>query len=162
MSNQTTKQQEFEFLLKQNKGLIYCIIQKYCRDYTIADDLFQDVAAAAWNGYNSFSGTVKFGSWVGKIARNITISWLRSFHYKMKKVSCDNLLYSIYEPYDASEEKVLPTSVIDSLTTNEKRTLDFVLSGLSYKEISEATGESTNRIAVRMHRIKKLLAKKVS
>lgn len=134
------------------KGLIISIINKYCKDESYYEDLFQDIACRAWASFHTVEGN-NLKQWFGRVARNTAIDRLRRL--KTQPVFINNIIYEIiYEPY--IEQKI---PVVDSLSSIEQKTLFLYIEGLSYKEISEITHEPTKRIAVRMYRIKQQLHK---
>lgn len=148
---------EFVTLVQNNRRLIYHIINRYPIEDNYKDDLFQDIICRAWSSFNAFRGESQFNTWIGRIARNVTIDHLRRLKTKIHSISHNNFFFEIEDtPY---EEQPFP--VLDILSPIEKRTLEMRINGLSYAEISKITGEPANRITVRMHRIKNLLAKSV-
>jgi RNA polymerase sigma factor (sigma-70 family) len=147
---------DFVTQIENNRRIIYHIIYKYCSDESYADDLFQDILCRAWPSYPSFRGESSFKQWIARIARNTAIDRLRRI--KLNTVLTANCFYEIIdEPYT---EKQLPT--MGSLSHIERTTLDMVLNGLSYAEISNKMNEPENRIRVRMHRIKQRLSKQIN
>lgn len=155
-------QQHFTVQFQQNRQLVYAVISRYFKDRTQYEDLYQEVAAQAWQGYDAFRGESKFSTWLYNVARNTTISAVRRLKSKVQTIPFSNCLFE-FDLSDNSEVYEEPPSlpVIDSFTQVETRTLNYILDGLSYKEISAITGESPNRIAVRMHRIKKVLSREL-
>lgn len=153
-------QKEFSLLLADNRALVYGVIGAYCRDESAKDDLYQDVCVKAWEGFKSFSGRVKFGSWIGKIARNTAIDRLRRLS-TFKPILVDNFLWEIADTEYVEESPGLSLSIIESLSPAERRTVTMRMEGKTFAEISEITGEPINRLLVRMHRIKKILYNKV-
>lgn len=154
---QSEQQIQFVALIREHRSLIYIIVNQYCKDVNYRDDLYQDILTRAWKGFQSFRWECSFKTWICKIARYTAIDRLRRIKDNMVSVAQNNIFYGIIdEPY---EEKELP--VINTLSVIEKRTLEMVLNGLSYADISHKTGEPINRITVRMHRIKQRLSKKI-
>ena len=150
-------QNQFVALVQANRGLIYHIINYYCRDENYRDDLYQDIMLSAYKSYGNFKGESKFNTWIGRIARNVAITRLRRLKTQIKIVAHNNVFYEIEDIVYA--EKKFP--VIDKLTDIEKRTLCLRMEGLTFAEISQKTGEPIGRLLVRMHRIKNELAEAV-
>lgn len=153
-------QSEVQFieLFQQKRNLIYYILNYYCKDERYKEDLYQDVALNAWKSYSNFKGNCTFDTWIARIARNVAISHIRSFYVKrIKPIANHNIFYDI-EDIQYTERQM---PAFDRLTPTERKTLDMRINGLSYAEISNITGESINRITVRMHRIKNMLAKSI-
>lgn len=156
--HQTQEQIRFSTLLQQNKGVVYSVINAYCRDKSAKDDLYQDISKKAWEAFNAFSGASKFGSWIGKIARNTAIDRLRR-QKNFKTILCSNILWEIADTEYEEEPVGLPLSIMDTFSEAERRTIQMRMDGMTFAQISEATGEPINRLLVRMHRIKNLLSK---
>jgi DNA-directed RNA polymerase specialized sigma24 family protein len=148
---------EAEFItgINEHRRLIYKLINQYCKDENYKDDLFQDIICRAWTSFHTFRKECQFRQWIARIARNTAIDRLRRI--KGTTLLVNNFLFDIVdEPYT---EMRLPVS--NTLSSIEKKTLDLYISGLTYTEISDITGDPPNRIAVRMHRIKKQLSKSI-
>jgi len=156
----TEKHFQFATLLQQHTGIVYSTISKYGHEGISHEDLFQEVALRAWQAYDRFRGDAKFSTWLAYITRNTCVDAWRRLKTTVQTVAFSNCLFEV-DLADNTEEYQEPVSLptIDSFTTIEKTTLNYILEGLSYKQISALTGEPTNRIAVRMHRIKKEFAK---
>lgn len=149
------KQTDFMLLADSHRSLIFSIIHKYCKDENYFDDLHHDILLRAWDAYIKTTSIQSFKSWICRIAINTSIDRLRRLKQNIINIANDNYFYCIPdEPY---KEERLP--IIDTLSKTERSTLDMVLAGMSYKEISAKTGEPINRITVRMHRIKERLSK---
>lgn len=157
MSNKQ-KQDEFCFWVTDSREIIFSIIHKYCDDKGYVDDLFQDVMLRAWSSYDSFKGLSSFRKWICRVTKYTVFDHFRRFKTKIETVSDDNVFYSLVdEPYSE-----LQIPVLESLSEIEKTTLNMVLEGMSYREISELIEEPENRIRVRMHRIKNRLSKQIN
>ena len=157
---QTDQQKLFAELLTKNRPLVFSIINKYCYDESLKDDIFQEVSLGAWKAFNSFRGESRFSTWLGRIARNVSVNRLRRLP---KEILIDNFLWCLTPdiPYEGEDEPAINMSIIDTFSEAEKRTLQYRMDGLTFREISELTGEPMNRLIIRMHRIKKLLTEGV-
>lgn len=156
--HQTQEQIRFSTLLQQNRGVVYGVINAYCRDESAKDDLYQDISRRAWEAFKTFSGASKFSSWIGKIARNTAIDRLRR-QKSFKTILCSNILWEIPDTEYQKDDAGLPLSVMSTFSEAEQRTLQMRMEGMTFAEISNATGEPVSRLLVRMHRLKNLLSK---
>lgn len=155
---QTPEQIQFGKLLQESRLVVYSVICAYCRDEGAKDDLYQEVAAKAWEAFKAFSGASKFSSWIGKIARNTAIDRLRR-QKNFKTILCSNILWEIADMEYEEEPVGLPLSIMDTFSEAERRTIQMRMDGMTFAQISEATGEPINRLLIRMHRIKNLLSR---
>ena len=157
----TEKTAIFTLLLKENKKVIFKILNQYLSTQDYHDDLFQDIALKAWVAFDNFQHKSKFSTWIGKITQYTIIDKLRSMRVTANRIAKYNIFYEITycEIWEEYTEPSLP--VIDSLSEAEKRTLQCRIDGLTFVQISELTGEPINRLMIRMHRIKDKLRKAV-
>jgi RNA polymerase sigma factor (sigma-70 family) len=158
---QTHTQLQFASLITEHKGAVYQAIKKYCNDEYAEDDLFQEIAIKAWQTFHTFEGRSKFSTWLWGIARNTAVDRFRRL-YPFKTVLLDNIFYQLSDStYEETEPGFNASSIMDRLTATEKLTLQMRIDGLSYTQIAEQTGEPENRIRVRMHRLKSILAESI-
>jgi RNA polymerase sigma factor (sigma-70 family) len=73
----TGDRQAFEALVKRHFGTVYAIALARLRDPEMAEDLAQDVFLRVFLHIGQFDPRHHFGAWVGRIARNLAIDWLR-------------------------------------------------------------------------------------
>jgi RNA polymerase sigma-70 factor (ECF subfamily) len=153
---QTPDQVAFTNLFLKHKAWVCAIIRNTGASPDDWDDMYQEIALRAWKGFANFRYECTFKSWLGRVAKYTLIDRFRRLKDNIIHLSHFNIFFDIVdEPY---AEHRLP--VIESLSEVERRTLDFILQGLSYREISEQLGEPENRIRVRMHRLKGRLNKR--
>jgi DNA-directed RNA polymerase specialized sigma24 family protein len=152
---------EFTDNLSGTKFLIINIINKYCSRFPehIKKDLFQDIVLGAWKSYTNFRGECKFSSWMGVIATRACIDHLRRTKTAIKTIALDNLFYELVSDLPYYEPSL---SVLDTLSNTERKTINLYIEGKSYKEISAITGESENKLRVRVCRIKEVLKRRVA
>lgn len=168
-------QEAFEILLERYKLPLYSYIIKMISDRAEAEDLFQEVFIKVIKGLPCYQSRDKFKSWIFKIARNMTIDYLRKNKNKKtcsidekiqveksKDFTIKDLLPSKdYGPEKILEKKELKENLIKSLeelTTEQKEV--FLLRhdlGFSFKEITELLNCPLNTALGRMHQaIKKI------
>lgn len=152
-----------EVLIGRYKKKVYNYILITVKNPTVASDLFQDtfmkVIASLKNGAYKDNG--KFGSWVIRIAHNITID-----HFRLEKNR--NLYSKTDDKIDIFNQVSLCDSTIEdhivgSQIENDIRNIieflpeeqkEIILlrhyGGMSFKEIAEQTGVSINTALGRM------------
>ena len=138
----------------------------YEADAELCRDLVQEVHAALWRSYGYFEGQCSERSWVYRIAHNVAVSHLIA-RRRLKRESLSGLdeIEMIPAGDDLEEEagsrriveRLLAT--IHRLTPTDRQVMLLYLEDLSAAEIGEVTGMSAGAVAVRIHRIKALLAK---
>lgn len=158
MQPQTQEQLQFASLLQDSRRIVYSAIRPYCWDKATQDELFQEISIRAWEAFKSFSGASKFSTWIHGIARHAAIDRVRRAK-SSKTILYDNIFWEIADTEYKEESGGLSLSVMDTFTEPEKRVLQMRMDGMSYTEMSDATGEPESRLRVRMHRIKHVLLK---
>ncbi|MDE5561897.1 MAG: RNA polymerase sigma factor [Bacteroidaceae bacterium] len=68
------EEQEFSRLVGNYKSTIYTVCYMFSKNNDEVQDLFQDVLANLWNGYESFRQDSKTNTWVWRVAMNTCIS----------------------------------------------------------------------------------------
>ena len=128
-------------------------------------DLVQDIHAALWRSYAYFEGQCSERSWVYRIAHNVAVSHLIA--RRRLRVSALVGLEDITDlaaPDDPEDEagraqlvaRLLAT--IHKLAPADRQVMLLYLEDLTAAEIGEVTGLSGGAVAVRIHRLKSLLA----
>lgn len=156
----------FTKVLENHKEQIY----KVCWGFTTehVDDLFQETILNVWKGIESYESKASLNSWVYRVAFNTCLLWKRKAKRSVQLDFTDDKL----EPSENTasiEAKLINTEriqilmrAIRSLDKLDRSIALLLLEDLSYKEIAEITGTSTNNIGVKIHRIKEKLKKILS
>lgn len=158
--------EEFLKLIAEHKLIIYKICNSYCKIAGDRDDLAQEITYQLWRSYNHFNGSVKFSTWMYRVALNVAITFYR-------KTQKSGAIIIPGEPDTEIEDKKEDTAVleknIDLLQQfiNELKQLDKALMILyleekSYQEIAEILGITETNVATRISRIKDKLKLKFS
>ncbi|MBL7138172.1 MAG: sigma-70 family RNA polymerase sigma factor [Bacteroidales bacterium] len=137
------------FLIEKYKNLIWHMVVRMVDQTEDAEDLCQEIFLRVFRDIGKFRGESKLSTWIGAIAYNMSISYLRR-KGKNIMVSVDDYLpeasqkpavESADEAIDKSSMKKIVHRVIDSLPVQYRTVITlFYLEELSYKEIEEITG----------------------
>jgi RNA polymerase sigma-70 factor (ECF subfamily) len=138
----------------------------YEADAELRRDLVQEIHAALWRSYSYFEGQCSERSWVYRIAHNVAVSHLIA-RQRLKRESLAGLdeVEMLPDGGDLEHEmagrriveRLLVT--IHRLAPADRQVMLLYLEDLSAAEIGDVTGMSAGAVAVRIHRIKALLAK---
>ena len=157
---------DFLKLLDEHKLIIYKICNAYCKNASNRDDLVQEISYQLWRSYNNFNGSVKFSTWMYRVALNVAISFYRSTKRIENIITLEE---PVTEPADAFEniterEKDIATlqQFIGELKELDKALMILYLEEKSYNEISEILGITETNVATRISRIKDKLKQKFS
>ncbi len=153
----------FGELIKGYKKQLFTYLVRLSGNSTMAEDLFQDTLIKAWKGLPAYKEQNKFSSWLFSIAHNIAIDAHRKNKVKEKIYSENNIEVSLVHTNHLAEleDRELKEMIIESLELlPEKQRNVFLLrqhSGMSFKEIAEATGQNLNTVLSHMnYAVKKL------
>jgi RNA polymerase sigma-70 factor, ECF subfamily len=149
---------QFTNELIKSRPVVYSILNKFGFVEDKRADIYQDICIGAWKAYPQFRGEASFSTWIARIAKYQCITMLRKANTAIKTVAIDNMLYQISNDDTYWEPDM---SILDTLSPTERRTIDLYIEGKSYKEIEAITGESGNKLRVRVSRIKEVLRKRV-
>ena len=130
-------------------------------------DLVQEIHAALWRSFAYFEGQCSERSWVYRVAHNVAVSHLIA-RRRIRAESYAGLdeVEALSDGADleaeTGERRVVERllATIHRLPPADRQVMLLYLEDLSAAEIGEVTGLSANAVAVRIHRIKALLARK--
>jgi RNA polymerase sigma-70 factor (ECF subfamily) len=160
----------FEALVEKHKHRVYALALRMTNSDADAAEVAQEAFLAAFRNLKEFRGDAPFGSWLHRIAANLSLMRLRQ-----RKAAAETLESTLEAEPTFNERGSLLDSVADwrdaeneALDAELRRAIEsataslgdeyrqvFVLrdlEGLSYEEISALTGDSVGAIKSRLHR----------
>ncbi|MES2731150.1 MAG: sigma-70 family RNA polymerase sigma factor [Bacteroidota bacterium] len=156
-------QQEITHIIHQHKGKIYRTCLGFAGNPEDAKDIFQEVCIHLWVGIATFKGQAQLSTWIYRITVNTCLLFIRKNRSKLE-VSLETISEPATENTHADESMDtklhLLRAFIQELPEQDRLLIILSLEGLSYSQISEVTGLSSNHIGVKVNRIKKILTKK--
>ena len=151
-------------VLDSHKGIIYKIVNSYCKDKDDRQDLVQEIIVQLWSSFHKFDERYKFSTWIYRIALNTSISFYRKNKVRQEEtVEFPSIIEHKMEVEDTSsqsQELALLNTFIQELREIDKGLIIMYLDGLSSKEIAEVMGISPTNVTTKIGRIKDLLKKK--
>jgi RNA polymerase sigma-70 factor (ECF subfamily) len=157
----STYREDFIQILEIHKGILYKIINSYCRPIADRKDLEQEIVIALWKSLPNYNQAFQLSTFIYKIALNVAISFYRN-DSKIKKTitTVDEWIFLVPE-LDESEHLKNQTTLlyqfINQLDEFDKATIILYLEEKSYREIAEIIGISESNVGTRISRIKKKL-----
>ncbi len=157
---QSDLQAQYMSLVKDNAGIIYKVIRLYIDDSEDQKDLYQEIVLQAWHSFTRFDGRSKFSTWLYKVSLNTVLTFRR----KNNRLPTENLdkAYGFALPGDKSDDTEMLMMAIKSLGETDRAIMSLHLDGYENEEIAEITGLTKNHVAVKLHRIKQQLTKKLN
>lgn len=152
-------ERQFTKIVRENKSTIYTVCYMFSKDKDEVDDLFQQTMINLWNGFESFRGDSKIGTWIWRVALNTCLSSERKKKSAGTKVplSVDIDLYSDTDA-DSLQVQALRKR-IGKLGLVDRSIVLMWLENMSYDEIGAILGISANNVGVKLLRIKEQLKK---
>jgi RNA polymerase sigma factor (sigma-70 family) len=153
-------EQEFTELIDQHRGIIFKVIRLYVNHEEDERDLFQEILFQAWRSYPNFKGQSKFSTWLYRVGLNTVLTFRRRPKLVVPHEDLSVLKVSIDERVHPEETEALYIAIRD-LNELDRMIVTLHLDGYENEEISEISGLTKNNVAVKLHRIKETLTKKM-
>jgi RNA polymerase sigma-70 factor (ECF subfamily) len=157
---------EFLRLVEEHKLIIYKICNAYCKNLHNRDDLVQEITYQLWKSFNHFNGTVKFSTWMYRVALNVAITFYRktkTADHFIKLAEADTEMEDRKEDDTEREKNItILQQFINELKELDKALMILYLEEKTYREIAEILGITETNVATRISRIKDKLKQKFS
>jgi len=140
------------------KTPVYNLCLRLTRDVLDAEDLTQEVFLRVYRKLSSFRSEAAFGSWLYRVATNVTLMHLRKRH--LKEIPLDELELQTLECASRSGirdrwDPIERTALLRALCglSKNRRTLILLhdLKGLSHKEVAQSLGVTASTSKSRLH-----------
>lgn len=149
----------FEYLYKVYWEKVFRLCMGYFNDYSLAQDLAQDVFLRVWQYLPTFKGESSVGTWIFRIATNVCLRQ-RERQDRISQTEVPPDLFT-NEPSDNSLQVQALYKAIAELPEIDRLIISLYLEELNQSEIAKITGISEVNVRVKIHRIKSVLAKKI-
>lgn len=133
------------------------------RDADRARDLEQDIHLELWRSFTGFQGDCALGTWVYRVAHNVAAAHAARSARGAKLVDLEEaatLIAADNPERNVDRERTLDRlrALIQQLKPADRTVMLLWLEGLDAAAIGDVSGLSTGHVAVKVHRIKTLLA----
>lgn len=153
--------QEIKHIIEVHQDKIYKTCLGFTGNSEEAKDLLQEVCINLWLGLEKFRQNATIATWIYRVTVNTCLMYQRKKKVPIIALSAIQELPIKEQQEVATDKKVkLLQQFISALPEKERIIIILYLENLSYEEIADVTGISTNYIGVKINRIKKLLTKK--
>jgi RNA polymerase sigma-70 factor, ECF subfamily len=153
-------EREFTNLIEENRGIIFKVIRLYINHEEDERDLFQEILFQAWRSYPNFKGQSKFSTWLYRVGLNTVLTFKRRPQLVIPHDELSLLKVSSEEKNHTEETEALYIAIRE-LNEIDRMIITLHLDGYENEEIAEIAGLTKNNIAVKLHRIKEVLTKKL-
>lgn len=154
------KEKEFTTLIEQNRGIVFKVIRLYVRHDEDERDLFQEIIFQAWRSFPNFKGESKFSTWLYRVALNTVLTFKRRPQLVIPHENLSDLKVSSGDKNQDEETEALYIA-IRQLNEIDRMIISLHLDGYENEEIADISGLTKNNVAVKLHRIKESITKKL-
>jgi RNA polymerase sigma-70 factor (ECF subfamily) len=142
------------------------LARAYERDTDRRLDLLQEVHIALWRSFASFDGRCSLRTWVYRVAHNVATSQVSRRRSRTPTLVGLDELES--KPDAIDHEQVLHDrlaldrmmTLIHRLVPLDRQVILLYLEGLDAASIADITGITAGNVATKVHRVKKILARR--
>lgn len=129
-----------------------------------ARDLEQEIHLALWRSLAGFDGRCALATWVYRVSHNVAASHVGRNAHGARLVALDDAnLLAAEDPeaeIGAAQTIARLHALIRRLHSPDREVILLYLEGLDARAIAEVTGLAAGTVAVKVHRIKALLAQR--
>lgn len=167
LESQKSKDEQLKLLIDDYASYINRLAYLYVKDWSIAEDITQDVFLKCYEKMDTFRGDSSYKTWLYKITVNKCKDYLKSKWYRSilpTEYIKDVLLTTNRTPEQqvvANDEKHALAQLVLSLPGKYREVIIlFYYEQLNIKEIAEITGIKQETIKTRLQRGKRMLQTK--
>ncbi|MFN3839575.1 MAG: RNA polymerase sigma factor [Cyclobacteriaceae bacterium] len=153
-------EKEFTALMHANRGIILKVIRLYVSHPEDQQDLYQEIHLQAWRSFARFNGLSKFSTWLYRVSLNTVLTFKRR-PVLVKPSEHLEKVAGIHDPHDRTEESEALHLAIRELSEIDRMIITLHLDGYDNEEVADISGLTKNNVAVKLHRIKESLTKKL-
>lgn len=147
--------------VKEHEGIINKLLYLYVDSKEDKKDMYQEIVLQAWRSIQRFRGEAQFSTWLYRVGLNTVMTFNRQ-EKKMRKESIENTSLQTDPPSEKSDRSYQLSIAIKQLTDIDKSIITLHLEDYNNYEISDIIGISKNNVAVKIHRIKDELKRKLN
>jgi RNA polymerase sigma-70 factor (ECF subfamily) len=157
----TQPQSTFEEIVRDYGAMIRRIALSYESAPDLADELVQEIYVAIWRALPSFRGEAALRTFLARIATNRAVTHVARAMKAPRSVELDGLIPSgVASPEHqaiAQDRRARLMTAVRQLPLTYRQAVMLVLEGLTFEEVGQVLGITSNAVGVRMSRAKQLL-----
>lgn len=141
-----------------HQGIIFKVVNIYADTREDKEDLLQEIWLQLWLSFPRFQHKSKVSTWMYQVALNTALTHSKKSATRQKHTQ--QMMPAPLADYDDQlhhdQERIL-WDAIRTLPKAEKALILLYIDGISYREISDITGDSENNVGVKLSRIRQKL-----
>lgn len=154
------EQQTFIEHIQKHSGIIQKVIYLYVDDPDDKNDLRQEIILQAWQAIGRFRGESAFSTWLYRVALNTVFTFNRKQNrLRTEQIGERDITEEGNTDHPAADRLY---AAIRSLSDIDKSIITLHLEDYDNTEIAEIMGMTKNHVAVKLHRVKTELTKKLN
>jgi RNA polymerase sigma-70 factor (ECF subfamily) len=166
-----TRETQFLTVVRENEARLRRISRVYERDLDARKDLYQEIMFQLWRSLPSFIGGSSIETWVYRVALNTALAHARRRSSRSETTLEEEHLESetLALPLGSSEDVIELDeqserlhAAIERLDGIDRMLVTMQLDGRSYREMAEVIGITESHVGVKLHRIRKALARSLT
>lgn len=130
-------------------------------------DLLQEIHLALWKSLATYNRRCSLRTWVYRVAHNVATThllrsrrWRTRHHVSLEEIESVPDDCNCFRTLDEAQVLERLRLLIRSLSPAERQVIMLYLEGLSAAQIAEVVGISAENAATKVHRIKRILARR--
>lgn len=148
----------FEEILNKNKGIIFRVVNYYCKDADDKKDLEQEILIQIWLSHKKYNEAFAWSTFIYRIALNVSIGFYKKQKRRKDKFINVNLFIETHlqdeTPLVIDEDLRVLNEFIFQLNDINKALMILYLQEKSYAEIALILGISETNISTKINRLK--------
>lgn len=148
----------FEEILNKNKGIIFRIVNYYCKNADDKKDLEQEILIQIWLSYKKYNDEFAWSTFIYRIALNVSIGFYKRQKRRKDKFINVNLFIETHlqdeTPLVIDDDLRVLNEFIFQLNDINKALMILYLQEKSYAEIASILGISETNISTKINRLK--------
>jgi RNA polymerase sigma-70 factor (ECF subfamily) len=166
-SPQPTRDEWYQETVDRFGAALDRLARAYEADADVRRDLCQEIHFALWRSFASYDRRCSLRTWVYRVAHNTATSHVARA-YRLRRlafVTLEDLPSEPAGPAHSSDERLALSRALERLyglvrrlEPIDRQVIVSYLEGMEAAEIAEILGSSTGAVAMKIHRIKRLLA----
>ncbi|WP_396150727.1 RNA polymerase sigma factor [Flavobacterium sp.] len=148
----------FEEILNKNKGIIFRIVNYYCKNADDKKDLEQEILIQIWLSYKKYNVAFAWSTFIYRIALNVSIGFYKKQKRRKDKFINVNLFIETHlqdeTPLVIDDDLRVLNEFIFQLNDINKALMILYLQEKSYAEIGLILGISETNISTKINRLK--------
>ncbi|WP_414829087.1 RNA polymerase sigma factor [Alteromonas sp. H39] len=154
-------QRKFEDLFREYGALLSRVASSYEANDALQQELLQEIAVAVWQAMARFQGNSSVKTYILKVAHNRAVSHVASQvrlpateEYMDEMSPASERMWSPEKAVEQDKALTRLLRVVRELPLPGRQVLTLSLEGLSYDEIADVCGLTTNHVGVLLKRAK--------